>query len=604
MAFRRSVALAYGIPGGSTIVLGGENRGFQLQTHDIMETYDQLSVSGAFSVHGAGSTPAARSQDIKTNIDAFQYLYTHSGDLTLSSDTEREFTASFATSSPTATITDTGGGSFSSADVGRLISVEAIGTWRIESVGGTSCTVRLLPGVTVPADNAATNARVLNTIFQTKEATRERGYHGRVVVAPETSPLDTKHRMTFSFEINFEKAAIDARDDGRRAASISTKIDSSRRRGVIVTGVYTGVAGTDAVATHAANFEAWKATVLADWPSTDFEDLGTEINFDDEKALVAFSNVSREFRIEESIGAIDKDDPDLSNQSLTLTRRSPAGHGVPGLVTPPTVEVTYSAMVRNGVDTSTWRTSLYEGKILPHIINRVKDAFGSGTIVLLEDLVTFDEPSGVISVFLMVQLNLGNTSTLLKYRRMVMMSLSMNKSVRNRWNKKKHSYSTFSPTESISARVVVTETRRGPPVYANREIIGVNQAPTGEDFDVTGQDAWVAPPVPQFPPELVENFGENEWIFLNASITNSYGYAGKNANTSLAGLVRENDLVTNTDFVSSWLWGNEVVDELVTNDSSPGLGDELSFEEQLLRGVSEGDVEVSGITLSRDPLDT
>lgn len=605
MTFRRSVALAYGIAGTATVVLGGENRGFMLKTWDWTETYDKLGVTGTFTIHGAGATPALRSVDIGQNLDAFEYLYAHSGDLTVASDTLREFTATFATSSPTATITDTSGGSFTSADIDRLISVEAIGTWRITAVGGTSCTVRLVPGVTVPADNGATNARVLNNILKTKESSRLRGYHARVSIAPETAENDTKHRMTFSFTIEFEKSAKDSRDDGRRAAMVSTTVDSTgRRSGLVLTGVYTGVSGTNAVAQHAAEYAAWKATVLSDYSSTDFEDLGTSIQFDDEKALMSFTNAFREFRIEESIGAVDKDDTSLSNQNLTLTRRSPASHGVSGLVTPPMVEVTYSTLVSNSLNSDNWRTDIYEAKILPHLFNRIKKSFGSGTIVLLEDLPTFDPASGAISTFLQVQLNLGTTSTLLRYSRVVSMSLSMNKSLRNRWNKKKHSYSSFSPTESIVSQVQVSETRRGPPVFTGQDIIGTNQGGvSGLNFN--GDEAYIAPPSPLFPEELVEDFGENEWIFMGANVFSSYGYQGKNANSGQSGIVKENDLVTTTEFVSSWVWGNEVIDEQVTNESSPEVSAELTLDEQLVRGVSEGEAPEDGgaITLSQDLFD-
>jgi len=217
---------------------------------------------------------------------------------------------------------------------------------------------------------------------------------------------DTGRSRLYTVRIEFGMPADNTNTNGRRSSSVNVAYSPSRRRTVTISGVYTGLSGQDARAQYEASIDTYAAAVLTALTGT-FE-LVEEPTAEDNIgiSLLSFTRVYEEVIYPQ--GSV-LDDPAIVRQSLLYTRHAmaPGDSQIGGSSTRRLILMTaqYDAWVDKDITTnlkSKWTS------IKSHILTHAKDFLDGGTIILTDEVPTFDGPQNRISARLEMLVTTGS----------------------------------------------------------------------------------------------------------------------------------------------------------------------------------------------------
>ena len=610
MAFRREAALCYGTAG-KYLILGGENANFQLFGRTVTESYASLGVQAGFRTHVIQATEAARATErrkLKYLVEAA--LNQYSGNLTLGVRTRDEgtgqilFTPTVTATDPAETARVIGQASISftsstlSADstyIGDLLSIEGVGTFYITNVTGGGTYALTLQGpdlgpiTTLTGGSTVYNCRVLQSVVKADEGDWYGPYHARPSVSEAPDGNDNPDRTTYSFGVSFLRPAVDSRDVGRLEAGASCVIDASSRQTVAFVGQYTGYNGNNSLAQYQSVAKSWAASLLSSDYTGDFELLGEEFNYDDEKAALTFSLAYQEILLPETSGGSNRND--IKNATMVMTRRTNSGgRGLPDRA-PVFADVNYSCSVDKTITTHTGLVSLYEQTVLPLIIAQIKAKFGANEVYINAEFPTFDTTGNAISVYISAYLS-GVGSSVVEFARTISYQLNMDRALRKRLNGAKQQYRSSSAFPDIVAEVNTVEVREGTPtLLPSRAIENSGYLPrVPSTYQVIGEPSGLLFDPPGGPPFGSAVSTDATWNLMGSSVDVTQTYSG-NYSADATPL-----LLSVTNVSTAWLWGD------VENQPAAGGGSTGSTElESQLSGGGDGQEGFIGFTRDLSP---
>ena len=434
------------------------------------------------------------------------------------------------------------------------------------------------------------------TLYEINEANKGFAYRARTDLSTADDPNDHKLRRTFTFQMVAERPADSTADDGgRRYANITCTVDTTSRHRVVVSGLYTAIATTDAVVQFKAKAETFAVAILATFEvsagvAMDFEQLTQNYAYDDEKALLNFDFIYQQRRLPESTST-----PDLApikDQRIVMSRQAVYQLGLDDIVPVIAVDINYQAAIDSTETTYDEILDLYKSTLKQYLLDVAKDRFATGgaQVIVNDESVRIGFDSSSIMVMMSVLLkNDGEFSDLIVWDKTVAYSLNMQKDVRQRWTGAPHEYTTFSPGPMIESSVVVREVILGPPSYRGQDTVFANQStPSTMDPDTASDLSCLQ--VPGFPPFTgltgrgVALSGEGKslgWILMGSEISHTPKFIG----TDPDGISSGSTQLTETNYVTRWLWGSEVRDSVVGDaPANENAESEITVDESLLGG--------------------
>jgi hypothetical protein len=404
------------------------------------------------------------------------------------------------------------------------------------------------------------------TLYEINETNKGFAYRARTDLSSTDDANDHKLRRTFTFQLVAERPADSAADDGgRRMANITAAIDTSSRHRIAISGLYTAITSSDAVAQFKAKADTFANAVLVTFETApgvamDFEKLSQNYNYDDEKALLSFDFVYQQRRVPESTGTPDV--AAIKDQQISMARQAVYQIGLDSVIPVIAVDIQYQAAVDSTVTNYDALMTLYKTTIKPYLLEVAKDRFATAsTQIILSDenvRIGFDASNIMCNMSVLLK-NGGEFTDLIVFEKTIVYTMNMQKDVRQRWTGKLHNYTTFTPGPRIEATCVVREILLGPPSYRGRDtVFKKHQSPSNLDpATASDTNALQVPGIPPFTGWEGEA-EELKWILVASQVEHTPRFAGRDPDN-----VALNTQMTESNYMTSWLWGVEVVDNVL-----------------------------------------